>query len=172
MICRSCRSRSAAQWPRAADGSSSPWLEVKARWATPVAVLFYSFGPIPSNELFIAAGLSRMRLAPVVVAFFAGRVVSYTLWAATADKMVDRIQDSFFRHWGSVSAIGIELLALAVLVVLTRVDWPRLLPLPAAPTMTDRCPDRMCRHRRPPRPRRRGTIASSPSAERRPMGRG
>ena len=31
---------------------------------------FYSFGPIPSNELFIAAGLTRMRLTPITAAFF------------------------------------------------------------------------------------------------------
>jgi hypothetical protein len=33
-------------------------LDAKAKWAAPAAVLVYSFGPIPSNELFVAAGLT------------------------------------------------------------------------------------------------------------------
>jgi membrane protein YqaA with SNARE-associated domain len=109
------------------------WLDAKARWAAPVAVFVYSFGPIPSNELFIAAGVSRMRLAPVVGAFFVGRVISYTFWSATADTIVDRVEDMFSGHWSSVTVLALEALALVALVVVTRVDWPRLLPLPAEP---------------------------------------
>ncbi|MBI4493668.1 MAG: hypothetical protein HY690_12830 [Chloroflexi bacterium] len=109
------------------------WLETRARWAPPLAVLLYSFGPIPSNELFIAAGLAEMRLAPILGAFLAGRIISYTLWAATARMVVERLEDVLAGYWSNVGALALELLALALLVVFTRLDWPRLLRLPTPP---------------------------------------
>ena len=125
------------------------WLEQRAAWATPVAVLLYSFGPIPSNNLFMAAGLTGMRLAPIVAAFFVGRVISYTFFASSARAVVDRIEDTFVGHWGSLAALALELAALAVLVIFTRLDWPRLLHLPTA------APDAAARTGEAP-PRRRG----------------
>jgi membrane protein YqaA with SNARE-associated domain len=109
------------------------WLEERARWAAPVAVLLYSFGPIPSNELFIAAGLTRMRLSPITAAFFCGRVISYTFWAATARAVVADLEGLFLGHWRSAGLIAVELLALAGLLLFTRVDWPRRLGLAEPP---------------------------------------
>src|SRR5829696_5132555 len=51
------------------------WLRTHQRWVGP-AVLLYSFGPIPSNQLFIAAGLGQLDLRVVAGAFFIGRVIS------------------------------------------------------------------------------------------------
>jgi uncharacterized membrane protein YdjX (TVP38/TMEM64 family) len=109
------------------------WLEERARWAAPVAVLLYSFGPIPSNELFIAAGVTRMRLAPIAGAFFAGRVVSYTFWAASARAVVGELEGVFLGHWQSAGFLALELLALTGLLLFTRIDWPRRLGLPEPP---------------------------------------
>ena len=79
-----------------------------------------------------------MRLAPVVGAFFVGRVISYTFWSATADTIVDRVEDMFSSHWSSVTVLALEVLALLALVVVTRVDWPRLLPFRPRPGPRDR----------------------------------
>ncbi|MBX6772364.1 MAG: hypothetical protein IRY83_11605 [Chloroflexi bacterium] len=102
------------------------WLENRARWATPVAVLFYSFGPIPSNELFIAAGLTGMRLRPIVAAFFVGRVISYTAWAFTAQKVVQSLEEVFIGYWSNAGFLALEIGLLALLLLFTRIDWPRL----------------------------------------------
>lgn len=102
-------------------------LEERARLALPLAVLLYSFGPIPSNELFIAAGLTRVRLAPIVAAFLAGRLVSYTLWAAGAHAVVHRLDDVFVGYWRNAGAVAVQLALLAVLVVFARLDWVRIL---------------------------------------------
>src|SRR5687768_12530951 len=107
------------------------WLEERARWAAPVAVLIYSLGPIPSNELFIAAGLTRMRRRPITGAFFCGRVISYPLWAATARFVVTDLEGVFLGHWRSVGLVVVELLALLGLLLFTRVDWPRRLGMTA-----------------------------------------
>jgi membrane protein DedA with SNARE-associated domain len=116
------------------------WLEARARWAAPLAVLVYSFGPIPSNELFIVAGLTGMRLGPIVGAFLAGRLVSYTFWVGTAHLASHRLEDLFAGHLRSGGALVFEVLALGLLVLVTRLDWRRLLgrglesPSPAPPT--------------------------------------
>jgi uncharacterized membrane protein YdjX (TVP38/TMEM64 family) len=84
-------------------------------------LILFALSPIPSAQLFVAAGLTGMRLGPLVLAFFSGRVVSYSLYvgAATAAAM------------------------LAMLVVLLRVDWAAFLGRhrrhpgpPAAPVAT------------------------------------
>ena len=103
------------------------WLETRARWTTPLAVLVYSFGPIPSNQLFIAAGLTATRLTPIVAAFLAGRLISYTLWVNLARVVAHRFEDLFTDHLQRGSAVAFELLAIAALVLFTRIDWPRVL---------------------------------------------
>jgi membrane protein YqaA with SNARE-associated domain len=109
------------------------WLDEKSRWAAPAAVLIYSFGPIPSNQLFIAAGLTCIRLGPIVGAFFVGRLLSYTFWAYTAHQVVRRFNDIFVGYWSNVTALAIQLFVIALLVLFTRINWPRLLGLPAEP---------------------------------------
>jgi hypothetical protein len=44
----------------------------------------FALSPLPSGQLFVAAGLMTVPLAPVTAAFFAGRLVSYSLYLALA----------------------------------------------------------------------------------------
>jgi membrane protein YqaA with SNARE-associated domain len=109
------------------------WLDAKARWAAPAAVLLYSFGPIPSNQLFIAAGLTCLPLGPIVSAFFVGRLLSYTLWAYTAHLVVRRFEDIFVGYWSNALALAVQVVLIALLILFTRINWPKLLGLPAEP---------------------------------------
>jgi hypothetical protein len=84
-----------------------------------------SFGPIPSNELFIAAGLTGMRLGPIVSAFLVGRLISYTFWVSTAHLAAQRFEDLFAGHLRTGSALILELVALGLLVLVARLDWRR-----------------------------------------------
>jgi membrane protein YqaA with SNARE-associated domain len=106
------------------------WLEEKARWAAPLAVLIYSFGPIPSNELFIAAGLTGIRLKPIAAAFFVGRLVSYTFWALAARAAAEHLEDIFSSEERNPIALALQLVGIAILIVILRIDRPRLLKLP------------------------------------------
>ena len=105
------------------------WIEHKARWAPAVAMLLYSFGPIPSNQLFVAAGLTGIRLRPIVAAFFVGRVISYSLWVGAATVAVDRLETVFEGYWRNEGFIVVQLACIAALVAFAAVDWPRLLRL-------------------------------------------
>jgi membrane protein YqaA with SNARE-associated domain len=103
------------------------WLEAKAKWAAPAAVLVYSFGPIPSNQLFVAAGLTGMSLGRIVGAFLAGRLVSYPLWIGAAHVAAARIDQLFEQRLTNVVAVGLDLLLIALLVAFTRLDWTKLI---------------------------------------------
>lgn len=102
--------------------------------ALPSLALF-ALGPVPSNHLFVAAGLARAPLPPILLVFGIARFVSYVLWvnaANVADRSLHDILGSRFGGWGviAVQVAGFVLIPLAM-----RVDWRRLLQekLPAAP---------------------------------------
>lgn len=46
--------------------------------------IFFAAAPVPSAQMFEAAGLARIRLTPLVGAFFVGRLVSYSLYVEAA----------------------------------------------------------------------------------------
>jgi membrane protein YqaA with SNARE-associated domain len=87
----------------------------------------FALSPVPSAQLFVAAGLLDVKLLPLTAAFFAGRLVSYSLYvglaAATADSLGTVISDSLTSPLG----IALQLVMLAGLVALVRVDWVGLL---------------------------------------------
>ena len=87
----------------------------------------FALSPVPSGQLFVAAGLLEVRLIPLTVAFFCGRIVSYTIYVVGASAVEDSVGDAFAESLTSPIGIVIQLLALAGLVALLRVDWVSLL---------------------------------------------
>jgi uncharacterized membrane protein YdjX (TVP38/TMEM64 family) len=86
----------------------------------------FAVSPLPSGQLFVAAGLLDMPLVPVTAAFFAGRIVSYSFYvvlATVAQKHLDSILDQFL---GSPLSIALQLLFLALVTTLPLVDWSKL----------------------------------------------
>lgn len=90
--------------------------------------LFYAFSPLPSNHLFIAYGLTALKLKLIAVPFLLGRVVSYAFWAYTASSVAQMLAyesvtaKSFFSYY----FIASQLFGLLVIWVFTRIDWPRV----------------------------------------------
>jgi len=91
-------------------------------------LLFYAFSPLPSNHLFIAYGLTGLKLRLIAVPFLLGRVVSYAFWAFTASEVADLLSyesttsKSFFSYYFVAS----QLFGLFMIWVFTRIDWPRV----------------------------------------------
>jgi hypothetical protein len=87
----------------------------------------FAVSPLPSAQLFEAAGLIGVALVPLTAAFFVGRLVSYSVYvggaSAAADTSAGHLVSSSFT---SPSGIAIQLLLLAGLAGLTRVDWIKL----------------------------------------------
>ena len=92
-----------------------------------LAVLFV-ISPLPSAQLFGAAGLLDLRLGVLAGAFFAGRLVTYSLYVATA-VVVDRQLGSVLANvWGRPWWIALQLLLMLAVTLLPLVPWGRRRP--------------------------------------------
>ena len=83
----------------------------------------FALSPVPSAQLFVAAGLLTVPLVPLTVAFFAGRLVSYSLYVAGASAAKDSLGDILKDAIGSPIGIGLQVVLLIGLILLLRVDW-------------------------------------------------
>lgn len=95
---------------------------------TVIALGLFAMSPIPSAQLFEAAGLAGVRLLPFTAAFFFGRLLSYSVYAYTAGairhtSMGKALQGGFSNPW----VIGLQVALILFLVLMTRIDWARLL---------------------------------------------
>ena len=98
------------------------------RGSTLLGLGLFALSPLPSAQLFMAAGLARMRLLPFTAAFFAGRFVSYTIYGVTAHtiratSLGEVIRSGLTSPWG----IALQVAMLAGIVALTRIDWRKRL---------------------------------------------
>lgn len=90
--------------------------------------LFYAFSPFPSNHIFIAYGLTALKLRLIAIPFLLGRVVSYGFWAFTASSVAQLLNyesvtsKSFFSYYFVAS----QLFGLLIIYIFTRIDWPRV----------------------------------------------
>lgn len=95
---------------------------------TLLVLALFVISPLPSAQLFEAAGLMRVRLLPFTLAFFGGRLVSYFIYAGTAAKIREsNLGDAFRRAITEPAGIAVQLVVIVMLVALTRVHWARWL---------------------------------------------
>ena len=87
----------------------------------------FALSPIPSGQLFVAAGLMRVRLLPLTAAFFSGRLVSYTIYVTGAAAIEVGVGGALTAWLSSPLGIALQLLALLGLALLVRVDWANVL---------------------------------------------
>lgn len=108
------------------------------------SLLLFAASPIPSNTLFEAAGLARARLGPLVAAFCAGRLVSYSVSLALASSVAGSLHDIITGGFNSPGAIAGGLAGVAGLVIMVRVDWNDAIDHARA-WLADRTSHRPCR---------------------------
>lgn len=93
-----------------------------------VALGLFALSPVPSAQLFEAAGLARIPLVSFTAAFFAGRVLSYSLYLLTArtiqhTSLGGALSHSLTSPWGLAGQAGM----IALLIAFTRIDWEKQL---------------------------------------------
>jgi uncharacterized membrane protein YdjX (TVP38/TMEM64 family) len=112
------------QWTKNAEGAGRVLARKKRNLV--VALGLFALSPIPSAQLFEAAGLANLRLLPFTAAFFAGRLLSYSIYGMGAKGIKDTSLGDAFRH-GLTSPVGIALQVamLGLLVLLMKVDWEK-----------------------------------------------
>lgn len=93
---------------------------------------FFAISPLPSAQLFIAAGLLEMDLVPLTLAFLAGRLVSYSIYLSAASLAERHFGDVLGRIFGSPWSIAVQLILLAGVSVLPFINWKDILERRAA----------------------------------------
>ena len=97
----------------------------------------FAISPLPSGQLFVAAGLMTVPLLPVTAAFFAGRIVSYSLYVGAATiaerSLGSLLLDALTSPVGMALQIAM-LIGLAVLAGGIRPSGPSSPARPPAPT--------------------------------------
>lgn len=101
----------------------------KRRGRSLAMLALFAVSPVPSAQLFEAAGLLRTaRLVPLTAAFFAGRIVSYAIYVGGSGALKntdtgDVLASSLTSPWG----VALQVAMLVALVLLARVNWSRVL---------------------------------------------
>lgn len=93
-----------------------------------LALGLFALSPVPSAQLFEAAGLARVALLRFTIAFFLGRTVSYSIYAASAQQIAEtRLGDALRHSLTSPWGIAVQLAMLGLLVAFTQIDWSKRL---------------------------------------------
>lgn len=90
-------------------------------------VVAYAFLPIPSNNVFIAAGLAKMRIRLLAASFFVGRLISYTFWVSLTRKLADNLADIFSRQYAETGSVIAQIVSLVLLYLLGTIAWKKIL---------------------------------------------
>lgn len=96
----------------------------------------FAVSPLPSGQLFVAAGLMTVPLGPLTTAFFAGRLVSYSLYVGAATiaerNLGSLLLDALTSPLGMALQVAM-LIGLALLAGGIRPSGPSTPDLPPAP---------------------------------------
>lgn len=87
----------------------------------------FATAPLPSAQMFEAAGLAKVRLRPLLAAFFLGRLVSYPIYVGAASAAQDSLSRLFDKGLFSAEAIATQLIGIAVLIAIVFIDWPAVI---------------------------------------------
>ena len=101
------------------------YLERK-RGLVAIFVFVYSLLPLPTNNLFLAAGMTRVDLRYVLAGFYAARLPADLFWIWTANATFQGL-DEVFAKSGNVIAIALQIGALLSVALLYFLPWGKWL---------------------------------------------
>jgi membrane protein YqaA with SNARE-associated domain len=88
----------------------------------------FALSPVPSAQLFEAAGIARLRLLPLTLAFFVGRAGFYSAYAITARQVRETsLGEALGEGFTNPFALAVQLVVIVLLILLIRLDWAKLL---------------------------------------------
>jgi len=89
--------------------------------------LAYSFMPIPSNQLFIAYGLTNLKIRLLAIPFFIGRLISYTILTFSVNKVVDTfVSEDIASSTFGIYFLLVQLFTIALIYIFTKINWKKL----------------------------------------------
>ena len=86
--------------------------------------ILFVISPLPSAQMFEAAGLLYLNLKRLAVAFFCGRLITYSIYSFGAEAIShtsvgELISANLKSAWG----VALQILLLIGVYLLTRIDW-------------------------------------------------
>lgn len=99
----------------------------KSKTGVVASLAVFVFSPLPSAQLFMAAGLADVPLLPLAGAFLIGRSISYTIYVTAATAAQETVQRLLSQGLTSPPVIAIQLASLAAVVLMIRVDWIKVI---------------------------------------------
>lgn len=90
-------------------------------------VFAYAFLPIPSNQVFIIAGLSNLNLSLIALSFLFGRLISYTFWISVSNAAVTRLDNVFSEYLFQGKGIAAEILSFSIVIIVGLIPWKKVL---------------------------------------------
>ena len=87
----------------------------------------FVISPLPSAQLFLAAGFLDLPLGILTAAFFVGRLVSYSIYVSVATVGDQHLGNVVGRLFGSPWSIALQVLLLAAVTALPFIPWRRFL---------------------------------------------
>ena len=82
--------------------------------------------PLPSAQLFVAAGLLELRLRPLTAVFFVGRLLSYSFYVSAATLAQQRMGHALTNAFGSPWSIAVQVLLVVGVCLVPFVHWQPL----------------------------------------------
>ena len=92
-----------------------------------LAVFLYALSPLPTNSLFIAAGMTEVGMTRVLVGFCCARILANTFWVWATQRVFESLGGLFQATFGSWPALLLQLTSLSSIVLLYRLPWARWL---------------------------------------------
>lgn len=99
----------------------------KSKTGAVATLAVFVFSPLPSAQMFMAAGLADVPLLPLAGAFLIGRSISYTIYVTAATAAEETVRRLLRQGLTSPSTIAIQLASLAAVVLMIRVDWIKVI---------------------------------------------
>ena len=99
----------------------------KSKSGVVASLAVFVFSPLPSAQMFMAAGLADIPLLPLAGAFLIGRSVSYTIYVTGATAAQETVNRLLSQGQTSASAIAIQLASLAAVLLMIKIDWIKII---------------------------------------------
>lgn len=90
-------------------------------------VAAFSFLPLPSNHIYIAAGLARFNFRLLTASFIIGRTIDYALLVGGSNLAFAGVSELLTKSVTSPAALAIQLAGLVLLVLIIELDWRKIL---------------------------------------------
>lgn len=89
--------------------------------------LLYGFSPIPSNQLFILAGLSGWDIFILSSVFFLMRLVTYTIWVNATKLIATNLEGIFQSHYTHINVLLLDVFGLLLVYFISIIPWMKIL---------------------------------------------